>query len=453
MKSIEADVCIVGAGFAGLTAALRLREGGLAVAVLEAAERVGGRVFTEYLADGTAIDRGGAWLGPGQDRAYALAAELGVATYPTWARGANVLVTKGVARRYRGTIPFAIGPLQLANLGFAMARLDRMAKQVPLEAPWEARRARRWDARTLGAWIASNVAPGTGRDLLAETLTGIFTSDLAEVSLLQALFLIHSHQNLTHLTSIEGGAQQDRVVGGMGALLARMCERLGDAVRLAAPVCAVSQTAEGVAVVATECTVRARRAVVAVPPSLAARIAYDPPLPGDRALLLQRMPLGTIWKIAVVYDTPWWREDGLTGQSLDVESALPLTLDGCAATTPPGILNAFAMGPSARRLTALTRPERRAAAIAALTTRFGSRAGDAREYLEQDWTTEPWIGGGMFSRLGPGILTEFGHVLRAPVGRVHWAGTETATVTHGGIDGAIRSGERVAREVVAAEQS
>src|SRR5882724_10512668 len=178
-----ADVCVVGAGFAGLTAALRLRQAGLTVVVLEAAERVGGRAYTEYLSDGTPIDRGGAWLGPGQDRAYALAAELGVATYPTWARGENVLVTKGAARRYRGTIPSMIGALQLANLGIAIARLDRLAKEVPLEAPWRARRARRWDARTLGAWIDRNVLPGTGRDLLTETLTEIFTSAPAEVSL------------------------------------------------------------------------------------------------------------------------------------------------------------------------------------------------------------------------------------------------------------------------------
>jgi monoamine oxidase len=448
VTSLDADVCVVGAGFAGLTAALRLRQAGLTVVVLEAAERVGGRAYTEYLPDGTAVDRGGAWLGPGQDRAYALAAELGVATYPTWARGENVLVTNGVARRYRGTIPSMIGPLQLVNLGIAIARLDRLAREVPLEAPWQARRARRWDARTLGAWIDRNVLPGTGRDLLTETLTEIFTSDPAEVSLLHALFLIHSHRNMAHLTSVEGGAQQDRVAGGMGALLARMCERLGDAVRLASPVREVAQSPDGVAVVATECSVRARRAVVAVPAALSARIAYDPPLPTDRALLMQRMPLGAIWKIALVYDVPWWREDGLTGQSLDVESPLALTLDACAASPPPGILNAFSMGPAARRLSGLTRAERRGIAIATVMRRFGAKAERVSEYLEQDWRAEPWIGGGMFSRMGPGVLTAFGHALREPVDRVHWAGTETATVTHGGIDGAIRSGERAAREII-----
>jgi len=449
---LDADACVVGAGIAGLTAARRLVQAGLTVAVLEAADRVGGRVFAERLPDGTAIDRGGAWLGPGQDRAYALAAELGVGTYPTWGRGEHVLVIGGVARRYRGTIPRPLGLLQVASLGIAVARLDRMARRVPLDAPWDAPRARRWDARTLGGWMERNVPPGAGRDVLWWTLAGIFTSDLAEVSLLHALFLIHSHKNLTHLTSIEGGAQQDRLVGGTGALLAALCDGLGQAVRLGSPVREVSQSTAGVEVVADGCTVRARRAVIAVPPPRAARIAYAPPLPLDRAALLERMPLGAIWKIAVLYDSPWWRDDGLSGQSLDVDSPLPLTLDGCGPTTPPGILNLFSMGPAARRLSQMTPAARESTAIATLTQRFGPKAAHPTVYLEQDWTAEPWIGGGMFSRLGPGVLTEFGRALREPFGRVHWAGTETATITHGGIDGAIRSGERAAREVIEAER-
>ena len=449
---VDADVCVVGAGIAGLTAALRLRQAGIGVVLLEAAARVGGRLYPEQLEDGTAIDRGGAWLGPGQDRAYALAAELGVGTYPTWGRGEHVLVVDGAARRYRGAVPFVLGPLQLASLAVATARLDRLAKHVPLDAPWDAVRARRWDAQTIGAWIERNVPRGAARDIVRETLDGIFTSDLAEVSLLQALFLIHSHKNLAHLTSIEGGAQQDRLIGGTGALLGALRQRLGEAVRVAAPVREITQSATDVTVAADGCTVRARRVVVAVPPPRALRIAYAPPLPPDRAALIERMPLGAIWKIAVVYDTPWWREAGLSGQSLDVASVLPLTLDACAATTPPGILNLFAMGPAARRLSDMTPAARRSTAIAALTTRFGARAADATSYLEQDWSAEPWIGGGMFSRCGPGVLTAFGRALREPTGRLHWAGTETAEVTHGGIDGAIRSGERAAREIVDRER-
>ena len=448
---LDVDVCVVGAGFAGLTAALRLRQAGLAVLVLEARDRLGGRVYTQYLADGTAIERGGAWLGPGQDRAYALVAEMGATTYPTWVRGDNVIVLKGAARRYRGTTPLAIGPVQLANLAVAMTRLDRMARKVPLEAPWEAAHARRWDGRTVGAWLEENMLPGIGRTLLRQVLGDIFTSDPAEVSLLAALFLIHSHQNLTHLTTSEGGAQQDRVAGGLGALLGRMHELLGDAVRLASPVREIAQSRDAVTVVATDLTVHARRAIVAVPAAISSRIAYEPALPIDRALLMQRMPLGAMWKIALVYDAPWWREDGFSGQSLDTDSPLPLTLDACGVRTPPGILNVFSAGPSARKIARLSPAERQNTVVETLSKRFGPQARRVADYIEQDWTSEVWTGGAMVSRLGPGVLTAFGPALREPVGRVHWAGTETATVTYGGIDGAIRSGERAAREVVDAE--
>ncbi len=453
MQFLDADACVIGAGFAGLTAALRLKQAGLSVVVLEARDRLGGRVYTEYLPDGTAIERGGAWLGPGQDRAYALVAEMGATTYPTWSRGSHVFVKHGVVHRYQGTIPPGINPLQLVNLGLAMARLDRLAKDVPLEAPWQARRAPRWDSRTLQTWIDSNTLGGDGRTLLTRVLTDLFTCDPAEVSLLHALFLIHSHQNLTHLTTIEGGCQQDRVAGGLGALLGRISERLGaGAVQLAAPVRALSQSADGVTAVSTELTVRARRAVVAAPVGLAARIDYDPQLPVDHAQLRQRMPLGAIYKIAVLYESPWWRDEGFTGQSLDADAHFPLTLDGCGATASPGILNLFSAGPVARHLARLQPAERRRIAVDTISQRFGTRAANVIGYVEQDWAAEVWSGGGMFARMGPGVLTQFGYALRAPVGRLHWAGSETATVTHGGIDGAIRSGERAAQEIVVAEQ-
>ena len=190
--------------------------------------------------------------------------------------------------------------------------------------------------------------------------------------------------------------------------------------------------------------------VVAVPAAVSTRIVYDPPLPVDRALLMRRMPLGTIYKIAVLYDAPWWRDDGLSGQSLDLDSPLPLTLDGCGATSPPGILNLFGSGPSARHLSHLATDERRRIAIAALMSRFGARAAGAIDYVEQDWAEEEWTRGCFMAHYGPGVLTRLGHLLREPVGRVHWAGTETSPVMNGFIDGAVRSGERAAEEVLAA---
>ncbi len=449
---LEAEVGVVGAGYAGLTAALRIAQAGRSVVVLEARARVGGRVFTEHLADGTALDRGGAWLGPGQDRLYALAAEMGVATYPTFVDGDNLLVNGGRAHRYRGLIPRGLSWFALACLGIAMKRLDAMAQAVPLEAPWTARGAAALDARTIATWVDSrwNVPSRAARTLLRRTATGIFASDASEVSLLHFLFHIHSAGGLASQTSIEGGVQQDRIVGGMQAIADRIVRRLGDAVRLGVPVRGIRQRADEIEVIGDQVTLRARRVIVAIPPALAGHIRYDPALPASPALLLQRLPAGSVHKFVLVYDEPFWRTDGLSGESIAMDSPVELTIDACAATTPPGILNAFACGPDSRALARLSAAERRRVVVEAMTARFGRRAADIRYWVEQDFAEEEWTRGCFMAHYPPGVLTTLGHVLREPVGRIHWAGTETSPVMNGFIDGAVRSGERAANEVLEA---
>jgi monoamine oxidase len=452
-ESLEADVCVVGAGYAGLTAALRLVQAGRSVVVLEARDRIGGRVWTERLPDGTPIDRGGAWLGPGQDRLYALAEEMGVGTYPTFVQGDHLFRKDGRCHRYGGLIPSGLGWLTVAALGLAIRRLDSLARSIPLDAPWTARGAAAFDAQTIESWIGSrlNVPLRTARALLRITMTEIFTSDPSEVSLLHMLFHLHSAGGFARQTSIEGGAQQDRVAGGMQAIADRIAERLGDAVRLAAPVRAIRHRDAGVEVVADRVAVRARRAIVAIPPTLSGHIRYEPKLPSARALLLQRLPPGSSYKFALIYDEPFWRSDGLSGQSLAMGSLVPVTLDACAAATPPGILNTFACGPHARALGRLGPMERRRLVVDEMRGRFGARAAQVSDYVEQDWAEEEWSRGCFMAHYAPGVLTQFGHVLREPVGRIHWAGTETSAVMNGFIDGAVRSGERAAREVLVAE--
>jgi len=453
VERLEVDVCIVGAGYAGLTAALRLVQAGRSVIVLEARSRVGGRVWTDHLPDGTRIDRGGAWLGPGQDRLYALAEEMGVATYPTFVDGDHLLLKDGTHHRYRGLIPSGLGWFTVASLGLAIRRLDTLAKSIPLDAPWSAHRAAALDAYTIATWIDSrrNVSSRTARRLLRITMTEIFTSDPSEVSLLHVLFHLHSAGGFARQTSIDGGAQQDRVVGGMQAIADAIAYRLGDALRFAAPARAIRQDETAVDVATDHVTVRARRALVAIPPTLSGHLRYEPRLPADRALLLQRLPAGSSQKIALVYDEPFWRSEGLSGQSLAVDSRLPVTIDACGATVPPGILNTFTGGPHARALARLAPADRRRLVIDEMVARFGPKAARVRHYVEQDWAEEEWTRGCFMAHYAPGVLTQLGHLLREPVGRIHWAGTETAPEMNGFIDGAVRSGERAAREVLAAE--
>lgn len=448
-EKLEVDVCVVGAGFAGLTAARALARAGLAVAVVEARDRVGGRTWTETV-DGVAIDRGGAWFAPRHDAGLALARDVGAATYKTWVAGSHLLIGDGRLRRYKGLIP-RISPAAVLTIALAQQRLNRMSRRVPLDAPWSAKRAAEWDNESIGSWLdRTKVSTSIGRDLLTMAVRGLMAADLREVSLLHLLFLAHAHGGIDKLFSIEGGAQENLVAGGMGAVAERVAEDLGDRVHLNAPVRRIAQTHDDVTVAADGIEVRARRVVVAVPPALALDIDFDPALPTDRRALYGVAVAGEETKTLLVYDRPFWREDGLSGQSAEPRSAAEVTIDASPADSGRGVLAAFTFGPVAAALDNTAEADRRAALLAAMTQRFGPRASQPEAVVETAWFREPWSRGCSFAHLPVGALTSHGHLLRTPFGLVHWAGTETATVSHGAIDGAVRSGERAAAEVTSA---
>ena len=447
-EQIDADVCVVGAGYAGLTAARRLSQGARSVVVLEARNRVGGRIWTQPLSDGSSVDRGGAWLAPKHDAILALAQEVGVSTYKTWVKGGHLLIDGERTRRYTGLIP-KISPLAVVTTALAMAKLDRMAKHVPIEAPWTAKRAAEWDSRTVAWWLErSGIRTVIGRDLFEMAVRGLFTGDLDEVSLLHLLFLVRAHGSISTLFSIEGGLQENMVEGGAGSIAQRVADTLGDGVRLDAPVRSITQREDRVLVDTGDLLVSADKAVVTVPPALALEIVFDPVLPDDRLTLYRNAVAGPETKTLVVYDEPFWRADGFSGQTAGPGSAAEVTLDATPASATPGVIASFTFGPVAELFDALNQAERRRAVLEVLTARFGPRAASPAEFIETAWWTEEWTRGCSMAHFGPGILTRYGPLLREPFGRVHWAGTETATTSHGSIDGAVRSGERAAAEIL-----
>jgi len=448
-ERLEADVCVVGAGYAGLTAARRLVQAGQSVVVLEARDRVGGRIWTQQLPDGTAIDRGGAWLGPRHDAIFGLAKEMGVTTYKTYVAGAHLLIGGGRTRRYTGLIP-KISPLAVLSLALANWKINRMARQVPLDAPWTAPRAAEWDARSIQWWFERcGVRTQIARDLFESALRGLLTADLSEVSLLHLLYLAHAHGSIDTLFSIENGAQENLVYGGAGEIARRIADALGVAVRLRAPVRAITQRGDRVSIEADGLFVSARHAVVSVPPALALEIAFEPALEKDRQALYRNAIGGPETKTIAVYDEPFWRADGYSGQAAEPGSPAELTIDTGPPSGGPGVLAVFAFGPTALRAASLDADVRRKAVLEGLAARFGPRAARPAAYVETAWWTEEWTRGCSMAHFTPGTLTRYGHLLREPFGRVHWAGTETATVSHGSIDGAVRSGERAAAEILA----
>ena len=439
---------VVGAGLAGLAAARDLTAAGRAVVVLEARDRVGGRVVNATTADGSVVELGGQWLGPTQDRALALAEDLGVALFPTYNEGQNLVSYRGRHRRYRGAIP-KLPPRVLASIGQAQLRLDRMARRVPLEEPWQAASADEWDGQTVESWLRRHVGAAGAREMLRLAVRAVFATEAADLSLLHFLFYSHAGGLLDRLLNVAGGAQESRVIGGSQVLAVELAGRLGDAVHLSCPVRRIVQDDDGVTVHADAVSVHADAAVVAVPPTLAGRIDYEPALPPWRDQLTQRMPMGSVIKSMAVYNEPFWRADGLTGQVTSDVGPVQLTFDNSPPAGKPGVLLSFVEGVHARELSRCSPTERRQATVACLTRHFGPRAESPSEFLELDWSAERWSSGCYGAHLPPGVLTQFGSALREPCGRIHWAGTETATVWAGYMDGAVRSGEQVARTLTA----
>jgi monoamine oxidase len=449
VPELDVDVAVVGAGLAGLVAARRLAAEGASVAVLEARERVGGRVLSEPLGDGKQVEVGGQWVGPTQERVLELARELGVETFPTYAKGSNLLELGGKVSRYTGTIP-RLSPAVLADIALARRRIERLARRVVPEAPWRTPEAERLDAQTFASWLRHGMRTSKAREMMRLAGRTVWGAEPAEMSLLHVLFYVRSAGGFDRLMDIEGGAQQDRLVGGSALLATRIADELEDRVLVGTPVHRIDDRERGLAIEGQGLSARARRAIVAVPPPLRARIAYQPALPPLQVQLSQRMAQGWLVKCMAVYPEPFWRDEGLSGEALSDIGPTSLTFDNSPPDGSPGVLLGFIGGADARRTALLSAADRRRRVVAGLSRLFGPRAGDPQRYIELDWARETWIAGGPTCYMPPGGWSGCGPALREPMGRVHWAGTETATIWNGYMEGAVRSGERAAAEALQA---
>lgn len=447
MVEIDVDVCVVGAGFAGLSCARALERRGRRVCVLEARERVGGRVLTLDRGDGTWVDVGGQWVGPTQDRLYGLARELGVETFPTHTEGKNLLYVRGRrGKSYTGTIPLPVGPLGLVGIAWLLARANRLARTIPVDRPWDAPRARELDGQTLAEYLDRAPITKTARRLVEVAFENVFACDADEISLLFALAYARSAGSIERLIDVRGGAQQDRFVGGALEVATRLAAELASRPVHDCPVTAITQSERGVVVRGDRAVVRAKRAVVALPPRLAAEIAYDPAPSAARSRLWEAFVMGRVIKCTAVYDRPFWRSRGLSGQAVSDDGLVNVTFDNSVPGAPVGMLTGFIEGRRAVEWAERPEAERRAAVLDCFARYFGAEARHPLEYVDKVWAHERWSGGCYVAYMPPRRLTEVGPELRAPHGRVHWAGTETAMVWNGYIDGALESGERAAAE-------
>lgn len=448
MSEVDVDVVVVGAGIAGLVAATELVAAGREVVVLEARDRVGGRVLNVELG-GEPNELGGQWIAPYQTEMHVLLRALDVDLFHAYREGDHVyLDADGALHRYHGDddpLPDASASAYAA----AAERLDAIVAELDPDAPWTHPRAAELDSISFEQWLANEVEDTLARDLLRAFMAGGYMTKPADTfSLLGALATIAGAGSVANLFEPDL-CLNARVVGGSQVIPLRLADRLGERVLLDRPVRSLAWSDAGVAVEAGGTHVRARHAIVAVPPNVAGSIRYDPPLPAWRMRLHQAMTQGDVIKVLAVYEEPFWRAEGLAGEGFAPYGFVREVYDNTPPAGRPGVLCVFLAGERAVAAERLDRAERVRRVLEGLADLVGPRARDAVEVVERNWSEEEWTRGAYAATFGLGGLSRHGPDLTRAVGPIHWACTDLAGIGHMHMEGAVRSGKAAAAAILA----
>ena len=442
------DVLIVGAGFSGIAAAKKLYENGLDFKILEARDRLGGRVFTKKLADDLYLDYGGQWIGEGQSRMYELCEEYGLRYFETFDAGDNILSLHNKTKKYKGLIP-ALDLLSLFGLHRIMSKLEKLAKTVPLDNPWTHPDAKVLDKCSLGGFLNKYSLTKNSHKVIRAACETIFAADPDKISLLHALFYIKSGRSLKTLISIKDGAQQHRLVDGMQSLAEKIAGPFKEKITFNQPVENIAQEDQGVIISGKNFTYRAKKAIIAIPPPMAAAIRFYPPLSEKKKEVLEQVFMGNVGKCFMVYQKAFWRDKNFSGQILaDEHSPFQTMFDNSPQNGHYGIILAFTIGERAEKHFQKGKTEREMILKKKLMEYFGSEAGNNLFYEDFTMSEEPFSKGCYAGIYPQGTWTSIREDYSKTEGHIHWAGTEASSIWYGYIEGAVRAGEKAAENIL-----
>lgn len=463
MTEITRDVVIVGAGAAGLTAANELKKAGLSVAVLEARDRVGGRLWTDVI-DGAMLEIGGQWISPDQTALIETVDELGLDTFSRYREGDSVYVgPDGVAHRFTGEM-FPVAPETEEAIARVTEMLDAMVAEIDPDRPWAHPKAAEWDAVSWDAWLRQQTDDDEAvRNLAFATGSAMLTKPTHAISLLESLLMAASAGSYSHLVDADFILDK-RVVGGLQQVPILLAERLGDDVFLSQAVRTLEWSDDGVTVTTAPTTgvtgtattggagltVRARQAILALAPVLYDRISFVPALPRLQHQMHQHISMGFVIKVHAVYDRPFWREQGLSGTAFSPYELSHEAYDNTNHGDERGTLVGFVSDLNADGVFALSAEERKERILESLSHYYGPEAKNPVVYFESDWGSEEWTRGAYAASFDLGGLSRYGAHLREAIGPIHLACSDLAGAGYQHVDGAIRMGRLVASQILEA---
>lgn len=453
------DVAIVGGGFSGLVSARELVKANKSVVVLEARDRVGGRVLDTHFSDGSTAPLGGQFVGPAQINMVALANEYGVELMPSYANGSNVLYINGTRSVFSseaettGSLP--IDAASLEEVARIQELLGTLGNQLDPAAIRKHPQAYEWDSQTFGSWLDNHASSATTKLVMNLAATTGFCEEAGLVSFLSVLVSIGTSRtangtgSFNEIVSSVDGAEAMWCKGGCQQIAIKIADELGsERVKLDSAVRLIEKTAHGYKITTDAGSVMSRKVVLALPPPMSSRIRFVPPLPAGRDQFSQRSPMGSVAKVIARYDKPFWRAHGLSGQAYSNRGSAFSTFDNSPQDASSGVLLGFVTADQSRAINGLPKAEIQALVKQDFVNYFGPEAKNATEWIVQQWDEEEYSRGGYNSLYGLGALTRYHEYISTPFQGIHFSGVETAEYFRGYIDGAITSGERAAKEII-----